>query len=76
MSSTSQGATLTNRFLGILKHVGRDVDVGKYRQEPANQAQSPMAGGRHEVKHPHMGHRRVVRPEKGSRFMQAKQDYG
>jgi hypothetical protein len=28
---------LTNRFLGILKHVGRDVDVGKYRPEPAQQ---------------------------------------
>jgi hypothetical protein len=28
-----------------------------------------MAGGRHEVKHTHMGHRLIVQLEEGSRFM-------
>jgi hypothetical protein len=33
-----------------------------------------MVGERHEVKHPHMGHRPIVQPEKGSRFMRSRLD--
>jgi len=32
----AKGPCVPADFLGILKHVGKDLDVGKYRQEPAS----------------------------------------
>ena len=43
--------------------------MGRYPRVPADEAQSRMDGGRHEVKHTHMGHRLIVQLEEGSRFM-------
>jgi hypothetical protein len=51
------------------------MDVGKYRGQPTIQAQPFMARGRHEVKHTHMGHGRLVQQEKGSRFMRSRMDH-
>jgi hypothetical protein len=71
----SQRTAPTNRLLGIPRHVGRNMYVGKYRRQPTIQAQPFMARGRHGVKHTNLGHGRLVRQEKGSRFMRSRMDY-
>ncbi len=49
--------------------------MGKYRRQPTIQAQPFMARERHGVKHTHVGHERLVRQEKGSRFMWSQMDH-
>jgi len=71
----SQRTAPTNRLLGIPKNMGRDMDVGRYRQQPTIQAQPFMACGRYGVKLTHMGHWQFVRQEKGSRFMWSRMDH-
>jgi len=71
----SQRTASTNRLLGIPKNMGRDMDVGRYRRQPTIQEQPFMDRGRYGVKLTHMGHGRLIRQEKGSRFMWSRMDH-